>query len=804
MRRLRNVIATIFLAATVSTLVFSTEAKAENYGTGYVEGLYQNGDIVVNEEQSNISVGRKYLNTRTSMTAAQALYMGVMSGSESIDLTEYQVNISEIDQLYQSVINGNGDLFYVTGGYVYYYMGDYITSFIPEYNMEVSEIPAAKEVYSAEIDKILDTIDDDWSDLEKAAAINDFICTHFEYDTTYSIYDAYNMVVQKKGVCQAYTLLYAHLLDKVGIENDCAISEDMNHIWNVIKINGNWYHVDVTWNDPLDDMPGRARHANFMKSDTGIASEIAGGHYGWTSRKVCEDTSYDDAFWNNIDTPFARHDEEWYCLDKSNKQIYKCDIDNVSAGNPIITIDNTWYVLDSPGAFWIGAHSGFGICGGKIYYNTPDEVCSYDIETGVVDIIWTDTSDKNIYSIYVDGGTVYYILASSPYEEVIVSGEINICNHVWESEYTVDIESTCVTAGEKSIYCSICDIKKEGSTVPLELAEHAYTKTVVKEATCKETGLERYECDNCDYYYEEDIEKTTTHTWESGYTVDKKATTTKNGEKSIHCGDCDMVKPDSIVAIPYPKTIKLSGTKYTYAGKLIKPTVTVKDSAGNTVSKSNYTVSYGTTKIGKLTVTVKFKGNYTGTKTANYTVSLKAPALSSLANEGTGVVVKWAKVTGAKQYYVYRKTSGTAWKKIATVSKTTYTDKTAKNGTTYFYNVKAVNGKNVSAYSSSNGKKIVRLTAPAITSLKNSSAKAMKLVWKKNSKATGYQVQYSTNSKFTSKTSKTYKGASVVTKTYKSLKKAKTYYVKVRTYKKVGSTTYYSAWSTVKKVKITK
>ena len=44
----------------------------------------------------------------------------------------------------------------------------------------------------------------------------------------------------------------------------------MNHIWNLIKIDGKWYHVDVTWDDPIMDKPGRVKHDNFLRSDDGI------------------------------------------------------------------------------------------------------------------------------------------------------------------------------------------------------------------------------------------------------------------------------------------------------------------------------------------------------------------------------------------------------------------------------------------------------------------------------------------------------------------------------------------------------
>ncbi|MCD7753053.1 MAG: fibronectin type III domain-containing protein, partial [Clostridiales bacterium] len=72
-----------------------------------------------------------------------------------------------------------------------------------------------------------------------------------------------------------------------------------------------------------------------------------------------------------------------------------------------------------------------------------------------------------------------------------------------------------------------------------------------------------------------------------------------------------------------------------------------------------------------------------------------------LANAATGVKVSWGKVTGASGYYVYRKTSGGTFSKIATVtsgSTVSYTDKTAKSGTTYYYTVRAYKGGTTSSY----------------------------------------------------------------------------------------------------------
>ena len=81
--------------------------------------------------------------------------------------------------------------------------------------------------------------------------------------------------------------------------------------------------------------------------------------------------------------------------------------------------------------------------------------------------------------------------------------------------------------------------------------------------------------------------------------------------------------------------------------------------------------------------------------------------------------------------------------------------------------------------------------------------KKIKFTLKKVSGVKGYQIKYSTSKKFTKKTTKMVK-VKKTTKTVTKLKKKKTYYAKVRAYKMVNGKTYYSKWSTVKKVKVRK
>ena len=204
-----------------------------------------------------------------------------------------------------------------------------------------------------------------------------------------------------------------------------------------------------------------------------------------------------------------------------------------------------------------------------------------------------------------------------------------------------------------------------------------------------------------------------------------------------------------------------------------------------------------------------------GTSAASSAKSIRfltAGKVSSLTNTSSGITVKWSKVSGASGYYVYRKAGSGSYSKVKTITSTStvsYSDTAvkSKNGTTYTYYVipyyKNSSGT-VTKGSYSNTKKTVRLTAVSISSVKNSSSKKMTVKWAKNSKATGYQIQYSTSSSFSSYKTVTVSKAATVSKTIGSLTKGKTYYVRIRTYKTVSGTKYYSAWSGKKSVKISK
>jgi hypothetical protein len=136
--------------------------------------------------------------------------------------------------------------------------------------------------------------------------------------------------------------------------------------------------------------------------------------------------------------------------------------------------------------------------------------------------------------------------------------------------------------------------------------------------------------------------------------------------------------------------------------------------------------------------------------------------------------------------------------------------KTLKSGTDYtvsYKNNKAVGTATVTitgkgAYNGTISKTFkICPKNTAVKKLTSPKTKQLKVTYGKVAGVTGYQIAYSTNSKFTAKTTKSANAAGT-SKTISKLTKGKTYYVKVRTYKTVGKTKYYSGYSAVKKIKV--
>lgn len=226
--------------------------------------------------------------------------------------------------------------------------------------------------------------------------------------------------------------------------------------------------------------------------------------------------------------------------------------------------------------------------------------------------------------------------------------------------------------------------------------------------------------------------------------------------------------------------ISISSSTYTYTGKTIKPTVTVKVGKKKLSSKS-YTVSYKNNKsVGKATITVKGKGSYTGTATKSFYIRPKKVSSLKATPYSTKVKLSWGKVTGAKGYQVYQYIDG-KWKKLDNTTKTSYTVSPLESATTYKFRVRAY-AKTGSKYlysssftSLSATTTIGKPTTFKISDLKETSAT---LSWNEVDKADEYRV--SLTDEVTEKT-KSYTVTSTSI-TFSDLASYRDYTVRVRGY----------------------
>ena len=272
------------------------------------------------------------------------------------------------------------------------------------------------------------------------------------------------------------------------------------------------------------------------------------------------------------------------------------------------------------------------------------------------------------------------------------------------------------------------------------------------------------------------------------------ATTSKDGAIVADCRICGETFK-TVKTIARIKAVSLSSSSYTYDGSAKKPGVTVTDANGAKIASSNYSVAYSNNvKKGTATVTVTFKGNYSGTVKKTF-------------------IINPAKVSNVK----LSSTSYTYNGKTKTPSVTVKDSKGRKLKKGTDYTVKYSSGrKNVGRYAVkvtfkgnyTGSKTVYYYIVPKSTSISRVSAlrKGFKLSWKKRkTQTTGYQIQYSTSRKFKKAKAVNVSKNKTTSKYIKKLSSKKKYYVRVRTYKKVkinGKTKkVYSSWSKTKTVK---
>ena len=237
----------------------------------------------------------------------------------------YRIPYTEFNQLYDEVQYGEGaeifGVFYPTMNtyYTYYTSSGYLsTSQIKNAN---TDAPERYEAMLPQIELMLEGIEDDMNDLDKVIYLHDAVVERTTYGgTTDAKYIASGVFLEKKAVCAGYAKAFNILLHRVGIDATYVKGTSLNHGWSYVKLNGEWYHVDPTWDDTRSPKAGQTARKFLLLNDKTIGND----HGEWVVKRinsVSESNAYENLAVRNIVGAMYFEDGLWYYLDTANKRV---------------------------------------------------------------------------------------------------------------------------------------------------------------------------------------------------------------------------------------------------------------------------------------------------------------------------------------------------------------------------------------------------------------------------------------------------------------------------------------------------
>lgn len=214
-------------------------------------------------------------------TAYKKEYTKIYNGY--MNIKDFTVNVSrdELDYMFNCVLYDNPEIFWVDSTYSFSKSpsGFFIE---PDYRCTAEEIKSKSAQVQAAVDKITAQAGTDNSDYSKEKYFHDYICKNTVYDlSTYenSGDTAYSVLIDGRAICEGYARAMKMLLDAVGIYSYLVVGETENddgkmegHMWNVVSVGGELYHVDTTWDDCDGDL-GEITYLYFNMTDDDIRKD---------------------------------------------------------------------------------------------------------------------------------------------------------------------------------------------------------------------------------------------------------------------------------------------------------------------------------------------------------------------------------------------------------------------------------------------------------------------------------------------------------------------------------------------------
>lgn len=352
--------------------------------------------VVVEQQDGAASLASTY-----DATALEKLIVeGIKAWQTSIDVSELGLTRDDINNgAVRSIINSHPEFISLSGGYTYWTSGSSITKIAFTYLTNAKEEQQELDAALQEVKSKIDT--SGMSDEEIVLAYHEYLTSTVAYayedyfNGTIAAnhgYDMYGALVKHSCVCQGYAETMFYLLREAGLSCAIASSENINHAWNIVKIRGNWYHIDATWDDPVWDMPGRSYHDYFlvsfdtMNKNTLInhtkdrTDMVVSAQWGDTYTTAVDTTYESGKFWNGIEKAIFYKDGYWYSISEgSSKTSFNINKYQYSTNINKVLYSGTAKWTTPSGGYYPGVYSSIYLRGDNLYFTTPDSLNKIDI-----------------------------------------------------------------------------------------------------------------------------------------------------------------------------------------------------------------------------------------------------------------------------------------------------------------------------------------------------------------------------------------------------------------------------------------
>ncbi len=238
-------------------------------GGGKPTGGSSNGEALkgpIDRDSENPSLYCYNLLSEGEKQVYNAVLQAVENYSAELDMTAFETKLDcqQTQSIVEYVRRDYPENIWFEHGAVYVYDNDtnIVNKIKFEYCMTRDEALKRQEKIIAAIEPFVSQIRDDMSDFEVALRIYENIIKLVDYDTIGlekqkksvntdgqpdDLRSVYGVFVNKKAVCAGYAKAMQYLMKLSGIE--CAYVTSDTHAWNIIKLEGDYYHLDVTWGD---------------------------------------------------------------------------------------------------------------------------------------------------------------------------------------------------------------------------------------------------------------------------------------------------------------------------------------------------------------------------------------------------------------------------------------------------------------------------------------------------------------------------------------------------------------------------